>query len=871
MRVNYIYKKESDGGSFSSTSSTIELKEYQNDLVFYSPMNDSFRAEYAHYDKIAQYEVKPEIFDGGPFGSFLKLRRPYSFDIGNFSSFQNPAENVNLNARISFYLGSNKLIESTKIALKANDKMPASGLPKGSYSFTVTVDGKPTSTMILNCTNENGTSVKQLKNKILFKLDPMVYPFEINIANNEENTIILQSNFEGKTMKITDGQDGINLLDYFDVSSVEYGSAPHLFEEDIFKLFNLRIGHYRSISTGDDKSVLNFYLTDEDKEEKYTVLWNSDSIYLDNIEVDFDDHLMYIFINGELKLVQQTEIKFKKTEQTLILCDKETNSQYSFDEIIINKSCIHTKDFDVDNKQLTKYSVKKPFIDFYFSGKDVKKGMALSSVSQSGIRCVLCDNGNYYYYSTGAWRRARGSFEDTNDWATFTDKIKDYDYTGHDFFIRMFFFSDGVTPAYIDNPYFEMEDSLYEDKNGNIAAILVGDKEWSKDGQPVIEDLMGKKLVIITDLGTSEIEFTYDDDELKELQEKDELILTNDSFENDGSYESSDGSNEGDQDRYLKYLFDINQVVDKINNYYPEGILKCYKDSKDRVILISETKGSDAYIMVKGDAAPLIFGYTHYAKGQDQDAGTIDYTKFYDAVRTYTGAPLISMEITDDQMKLFLKEALAYYKKWRATEANQYTCQLKGDWTNGWEIPTVVESQKDIIDIIFKPIFPITFYGAGMIGNGTENIFTLTLAQSLFGGRGGWKQGHGITQDYYISLMGMQDFKQVLGLNPSWEIMNNRIYIFPSQVARFTNVAIKYKAPLSEEECLKDPDMIKYVHGKCLMTMGNIRGQYGSNLTSGETSLTFNADALYERGKTLVDEVLNLWMKQQPPGGFFLA
>ena len=117
----------------------------------------------------------------------------------------------------------------------------------------------------------------------------------------------------------------------------------------------------------------------------------------------------------------------------------------------------------------------------------------------------------------------------------------------------------------------------------------------------------------------------------------------------------------------------------------------------------------------------------------------------------------------------------------------------------------------------------------------------------------------------------MQDFKQVLGLNPSWEIMNNRIYIFPSQVARFTNVAIKYKAPLSEEECLKDPDMIKYVHGKCLMTMGNIRGQYGSNLTSGETSLTFNADALYERGKTLVDEVLNLWMKQQPPGGFFLA
>ena len=117
----------------------------------------------------------------------------------------------------------------------------------------------------------------------------------------------------------------------------------------------------------------------------------------------------------------------------------------------------------------------------------------------------------------------------------------------------------------------------------------------------------------------------------------------------------------------------------------------------------------------------------------------------------------------------------------------------------------------------------------------------------------------------------MQDFRQALGLNPTWEIMNNRIYIFPSQVSRFTNVSIRYKAPLSEEDCLKDPDIIKYVHGKCLMTMGNIRGQYGSDLTTGEASLKFNADAWYERGKILVDEVLEYWRKSQPPLGFFLA
>ena len=289
-------------------------------------------------------------------------------------------------------------------------------------------------------------------------------------------------------------------------------------------------------------------------------------------------------------------------------------------------------------------------------------------------------------------------------------------------------------------------------------------------------------------------------------------------------------------------------------------------------MLISETKGKEGYITVSGDAAPIIFGSASLsANGKDADAGTIDYTKFYDAVRTYTGSPLIPMEITDEQMKLYLREALAYYKRWKSDEINQYTCQLKGNWKDGWEIPTVVENQRDIVDIIFRPIFPITFYGSDFVDNGSENIFALTLAESLFGGRGAVKNGQGITQDYYISLMGMQDFRQALGLNPTWEIMNNRIYIFPSQVSRFTNVSIRYKAPLSEEDCLKDPDIIKYVHGKCLMTMGNIRGQYGSDLTTGEASLKFNADAWYERGKVFVDEVLEYWKKSQPPSGFFFA
>lgn len=817
MRVNYIYKKESEARNFSSNGSNIELKEYIDDLVFYSPLNDLYRAEYALYDKAAIFEKKPEVFTGGTFGSYLKVTDKYSFNIKNFESIED-------NIRISFYLGSNKLINNSTIGLRKNNNFPDTGLPAGDYSLTVNVDGYPTSTMVLKISD--GSTVKQVRNKILFSLDPVIYPFELNSANNETDLIVLQALYEGKTIKISDGLDGINLLKYFDIEPVEYGTAPS-FDNTIFQFRNLKIEHVKNIENGNAVSFLRFTLFG-DENQIIEFPWNNNAINLDNIEIDIDNNLIYIFVNGKIKVVEILKNKLIKNDTTLILSG-DNGCQYSFDELIINKSCLHTKDFELDRKQLTKYTTKKPYIDYHFDGADLKNGMSLNSVAQSGIHCCLCDNGNFYYYSTGAWRPASGNFNNTNDWYTFVEKIKEYNFSNNEFFIRCFFVSDGVINSYLDVPYFEIDDEIYEDKEGNTSAILIGTKEWSINGDPLKEDLTGKSLIITTDQGTSSIDFETD-------------------------------------------FYTIDETIKTINDYYPEGIIKSSKDGVDRVILVSETKGKDAFITVSGNAAPIIFGSAGLtANGQDANAGTIDYTKFYDAVRNYTGSPLIPMEITDEQMRLFLKEALAYYKRWKGDEINQYTCQLKGNWKDGWEIPSVVENQKDIVDIIFRPIFPITFYGSDFIDNGTENIFALTIAESLFGGRGAIKNGQGITQDYYISLMGMQDFRQTLGLNPTWEIMNNRIYIFPSQVSRFTNVSIRYKAPLSEEDCLKDPDMIKYVHGKCLMTMGNIRGQYGSDLTTGEATLKFNADAWYERGKVLVDEVLDYWKKSQPPMGFFFG
>ena len=156
MKVNYVFKSPSDVRYFTSDGPIIELKEYQDSLVFYSPLNDYYRAEFAMFDKTSNYDIKPETHSGGPFGSYLKLNGRYSFQFNNFDCIENQA-------RISFWLGSDKITESSKISLVKKENFPEDDcLPIGSYSLTVTVDGYPTSTLIIKC--DKPTSIKQLKN-----------------------------------------------------------------------------------------------------------------------------------------------------------------------------------------------------------------------------------------------------------------------------------------------------------------------------------------------------------------------------------------------------------------------------------------------------------------------------------------------------------------------------------------------------------------------------------------------------------------------------------------------------------------------------------------------------------------------------------
>ena len=58
------------------------------------------------------------------------------------------------------------------------------------------------------------------------------------------------------------------------------------------------------------------------------------------------------------------------------------------------------------------------------------------------------------------------------------------------------------------------------------------------------------------------------------------------------------------------------------------------------------------------------------------------------------------------------------------------------------------------------------------------------------------------------------------------------------------------------------------------MAQGEIRGQYGSNLSAGGgtgIAMQFNGDSMYERGKEAVEKAIEGMVKNQEPLGFIFG
>ena len=824
MIENYIYKKESNPFAFWYENKKISLREYQKDLLFYWSGEED-KAEYALADKSPVCETLPSIYTDGKFGSYSKISSPLTFDGRNLESLTN---NINL----SFWVCANNVNGYYTVYLKKKGDWTT--LPAGDYSLTVQVDGE--TSRMLTITLKEGATFSTLKNKISFELDPSLYYVELDSEQTTSDTIALSTTLKGKTFKLIESSNGTDILSLLETSSINYGTIPTE-NTDIVKLVSdnsyLKITHVSVTEDSKIVSKLRFSYGQGEISKTTSIEWNSNGVSFDHVEVDIDSSVMYVFLNGKLLKAVLISPIVRTSENTVLTINGTENDTYSIEELIIKSKLQNKESFVVPDSQLTKYDTTRPYIDFYFSGSDVFNNSLskLTANCSDNIDMVLNYDGLFYYYSNGSWRNSDGSYNKSNDSYTFTDYIGEFTFTGKDdLFIRVYFESDGDTEAWLQELYFTLNDeSIYGDES-QTAAILVGEKEFPDDenGNPQTIEVGEKTLVISTDQGTTNIAFPED--------------------------------------------ATLDDIVKQIKEMYPVGIATVYRDAADRIVLVSETKGDGAYIKVSGDAADILFGNTKTAQGTDQTKNTLEnnYTEFIEKVKEYSSNDLIPIEIDDDQIRLYLQEAINLYKKYRNDDVNTYQVQLKGNAKDGYEIPAVIEDWHDITDIIFKPLFPIGFY-TGAFDNDSEDVIALTLVNAMCG-KGttnyGEFYGKGFQTDYYISMMNIQAMERILGLDPTWKVMNNRLYIFPNNISKYLTVTIEYKAPVDPIKAMRDPYIIQYVYGKIRMAQGEIRSQYGSQLSTSSIQMQFNGDTMYERGQLAVKDALEGMMKNQQPLGW---
>ena len=810
MIENWIFKQESNIDTFWYEDRKISLREYTKDLLLYWSGEED-KAEYALFDKTPVYENLPSICSDGRFGSYSKVSSPIIFAGENLESL---ADNIH----VSFWLAANNINGKYTIVLTKKEDFPET--LTGDYSFGVQPRGEIQKQLRITL---NEATFDDLKDTLGFEIDPS---YGIEISAVSDNSITLKSINEGVPFSLIEGSDGTDLLSLFDIKVTSHGTVP---TEDItlvsLKAENseLNIKHLKD-------GYLQFNYSQGDILKTTYIDWDNNGVDFDHVEVDIDSSVMYVFLNGELLKAVLISPIARVAEKTVLTINGNEDNIYSYEEIIIKSSLVNKEKFTPPVSQLTKYDTTRPYIDFHFSGKNIFNNSLNNLVftGSSNISLVLNYDGLFYYYNNGAWRSSDGSFIKSNDPYTFADYISEFTFTGKDdLFIRAFFDSDGDTEAYLEELYFKVsEDSIFGD-GSQTAAILVGEKEFEDDDEI---EIGGKGLVINTDQGSTDIVFPSEDP-----------VMT------------------------------IDEIIDFLKSKYPEGITKIYKDNAGRIVLVSETKGDSAFITVSGDAAEILFGKTTSAQGTDQDKNTLEknYEEFIESIKTYSTGDLIPIEINDDQIRLFLQEAINIYKKYRSDDVSTYKVQLKGSPEEGYEIPPVIQDQHDIIDILFRPLFPISFYNG--FDNNMDDVISMSLVNAL-AGRGPATNafyGQGLPQDYYISLMSIDTMEMALGLKPSWRVYNNRLYIFPNSISKYLTVTILYKSPIDPIEALRDPWIIQYVYGKIRMAQGEVRGQYGANLSSGGLQVQFNADSMYERGKQAVDKALEEMMKSQEPLGFY--
>lgn len=802
----------SDESKFLKTEDRVELREYTEDLSFLANFDGTFNAQYTSGDPTPIITGSPEIADFDSFGltQHCNLKGTLTYGYETFTELLEEG-------RISFRLSSGFDNNYGEQTFTNEEPLSIAGLTTygfklylddafiGDYSFDLDVGATKTDVFNGVASEIFASAAVSWSDDLKVKMSSLVIGQKIDIREPDSGSslITLMGGVETPIIPNAPTTD----IDFFELSPSAGDSNKIILTHDT--------NSHILIKMYDGSGVL--------KVNEDVGVWSNVSTEYTEFELSWNSNIGQLFLGGELRHVFITGFERENPYTDLTLRGIDAIDYHKIDEVILKNTYGNNKDYTPATLPLTPYAADQPYIDVFFGDgfKESEVKELLLDVSDYGTHFVVKIANTWYYYFSGAWRTSDSTFSQSTSADVFEANFSELFFNeNYDLDVRVYFDSDGYSNVWIDEISIVVEEG--DSSRANITGTVV------LSGTTV--DLSTDKYVeITTDQGSVTVDL---------------------------SSAALDPS-----------AVNLAEIKQSIDDALVPGLAPATDDGNGHLVLQSSSTGNDAIIAIDHAAADsaleLIWdteGSTDIGEDEEIVGDGTDFTELYRFIRAKLGAPLVPVELTDEQLDDCISSAVYHYNKWRNFKESLDFISLSGNPASGYEIPAFVGGEENISEIIFHPRYPINFY------NGRDTLMRNIYIQQMFDNTGVIANA----TDYHISLVAQKDLDIMLNSEIRYEYMNGRIFLYPSPPTS-VKVGIKYKTTMTFSEITNSQSIKDFSLAEAKITLGTIRSTFGNAIPGGDGMLQLNGSELKSEGQAEKEALKSSWKTQTNPYEFLIG
>jgi hypothetical protein len=803
VKETFRYIEQSDEKHFvTQKEGKIELRQFTEDLIFATNFDSSFDAIYCIGAKEPKSIVgSPQIgdFDVFGFGQHGELRGTVVYEEESFRSLENEGS-------IKFWLKSNfNNAVGEQSFKKSSPVIPITEVTE--YGVTIYDDVTPHDIKI---SLSAGSDIIDIYNKLAVALTGK----GLTAFKTTENKLRVTSTSYGNEIYMVDLIETESLIDL--LGGVDKPMILNGPSEDISFLNligDLSENHNNIILKHKKDSHIQLLMYNFEGElivDEDLGYWSNDPQRYYSFELNWNEQTGSLFIGGELNKIFMTGVERKDCKTSLFLYGEETNHHH-IDGLAIYDKVQHTKNYELETSPLTPYDSENPYIDIHY-GQGFKENEIKDIIvdGSDSLHFTVKIGVTWYYFFNGSWRTGDGSYIRSTELELFEAKFSELFFNeNYDLIIRVFFHSGGWDKVSLDDI------SILREVGSESAAYITGSVRVS---DPI--DMTDNSFVdVTTNIGTLEVDLASAAVDISAVT-----------------------------------LEEIKQAI--IDAGVP-GVQSVSDDGNQRLVLVASTTGSTSYISiddaVDGSILDLVWGNETQDLGEDDETTVgvyADYSELFRWIRSRLGAPLVPVELTDEQLEDCLSEVVYHYNKWRNFKENIVYASLSGNPRNGWEIPASVGGESNITEIILEPRYPSAYY------SGRDDLMGNIYIQQMFNN----KNIMATAADHHIALVANRDLNLIMNTEVRWEILNRRLFITPVPSDSLKAV-IKYKSALTLDEIVTSQSIRDLLLALSKITLGGIRSTFGNSIPGGDGMLQLNGSEMKSEGTADRDRIIDGWKK----------